>query len=57
MTLEFLGDATNIVLVGPNGVGKSMLALNITHQALIEGHTMLFSGAGVSRNKLTDLHS
>jgi DNA replication protein DnaC len=57
MTLEFLGDATNIVLVGPNGVGKSMLGLNITHQALIEGHTMLFSGAGVSRNKLTDLHS
>jgi DNA replication protein DnaC len=28
MTLEFIGDATNVVLVGPNGVGKSMLAQN-----------------------------
>ena len=37
MTLEFLGDATNVVLVGPNGVGKPMLAQNIAHQALIEG--------------------
>src|SRR5437868_7916410 len=45
MTLEFLGDATNVVLVGPNGVGKSMLAQNIAHQTLIEGHTVLFTSA------------
>ena len=25
MTLSFMADATNVVLVGPNGVGKSML--------------------------------
>ena len=37
MTLDFLGDATNVVLVGPNGVGKSTLAQNIAHQALIHG--------------------
>ena len=43
MTLEFLGDATNVVLVGQNGVGKYMLANNIAHQALIEGHTVLFT--------------
>jgi DNA replication protein DnaC len=29
MTLDFLGDATNAVLVGPNGVGKSTLARNL----------------------------
>ena len=26
MTLEFLGDATNVVLVGPNGVGNSVIS-------------------------------
>src|SRR5215472_18940180 len=29
MSLDFLNDATNVVLVGPNGVGKSTLAQNI----------------------------
>lgn len=46
MSLDFLRDATNAVLVGPNGVGKSMLAQNIAHQALIHGHTVLFTSAG-----------
>jgi DNA replication protein DnaC len=26
MTLAFINDATNVILVGPNGVGKSMVA-------------------------------
>ena len=34
------------MLVGPNGVGKSTLAQNIAHQALIQGHTVLFTSAG-----------
>ena len=34
MALDFLDDATNVVLVGPNGVGKSMIAQNIAHQTL-----------------------
>ena len=29
MSLDFLKDATNAVLVGPNGVGKSTLARNL----------------------------
>ena len=45
MALDFLDDAGNIVLVGPNGVGKSTLAQNIAHQALIAGHTVLFTSA------------
>ena len=28
---EFIAEATNVVLVGPNGVGKSMLAKNLVH--------------------------
>ena len=46
MALAFLADAANIVLVGPNGVGKSMVAQNVAYQALIAGHTVLFASAG-----------
>ena len=46
MTLSFMKDASNVMLVGPNGLGKSMLACNIGHQALIQGHTVLFVSAG-----------
>ena len=35
MQLEFLADAVNVILVGPNGVGKSTLARNIAHQAVL----------------------
>ena len=57
MTLEFLKDATNAVLVGPNGVGKSTLAQNIAHQALIQGHTVLFTSAGQLLGDLCALDS
>jgi DNA replication protein DnaC len=30
-----------VILVGPNGVGKTTLAANIGHQALLAGHTVL----------------
>jgi DNA replication protein DnaC len=46
MSLEFMGEAANAVLMGPNGVGKTMLAQNIGHQALVHGHTVLFTSAG-----------
>ena len=57
MTLDFLDDATNVVLVGPNGVGKSTLARNIAHQALIHGHTVLFTSAGQLLGDLAALDS
>ena len=57
MTLEFLNDATNAILVGPNGIGKSTLAQNIAHQAVIHGHTVLFTTAGQLLGDLAALDS
>lgn len=52
MGLHFLAETANVVLVGPNGVGKSMIARNIAHQALLAGHTVLFTSAGHLLNEL-----
>ena len=52
MQLEFLKEATNIVLCGPNGVGKSTIACNIAHQAVLNGHAVLFTTAGHMLNDL-----
>ncbi|MDE2454305.1 MAG: ATP-binding protein, partial [Burkholderiales bacterium] len=57
MTLEFLGDASNVVLVGPNGVGKTMCACNIGYQAVLAGHTALFTTAGHMLGELAALDS
>jgi DNA replication protein DnaC len=52
MQLGFIGDATNIILAGPNGVGKSTIAQNIAHQALLQGHTVLCASASAMLNDL-----
>ena len=57
MSLDFLKDATNAVLVGPNGVGKSTLARNLAHEAVIHGHTVLFTTAGQLLGELASLDS
>jgi DNA replication protein DnaC len=57
MSLSFMLDATNVVLVGPNGVGKSMLACNLGHEALIQGRTVLFTSAGQLLGDLAALDS
>jgi DNA replication protein DnaC len=57
MGLDFIKDAANAVFVGPNGVGKSTLARNIAHQALVSGHTVLFTHAGQLLGDLTALDS
>ncbi|MER8556867.1 ATP-binding protein [Mesorhizobium sp. M1217] len=46
MGLDFIRDAGNAVLIGPNGVGKSTFARNIAHHAVLNGHTALFTSAG-----------
>jgi len=57
MQLNFIAEAANVVLVGNNGVGKSMLARNVAHQALIRGHTVRFTKAGELLGDLAALDS
>lgn len=52
--LNFFDESTNVIFVGPNGVGKTMLAKNIAHQALHKGHSVLFTTASTM---LSDLAS
>jgi len=42
LRLDFLKDHRNIVFVAPQGLGKTMLAQNIAHQAVLAGHSVLF---------------
>jgi DNA replication protein DnaC len=45
LSLGFIKTGHNTVLVGPNGVGKTMILKNVAHQALIRGHTVRFATA------------
>ena len=42
LTLDFLAQARNLIFCGTNGVGKTMIAKNIAHAAVLAGHTVLF---------------
>ena len=42
-SLSFIEEPANIVLIGPNGIGKTMLAKNLLHQAILHGHTARFT--------------
>ncbi len=45
LTLDFLGEGRNLVLVGRNGLGKTMIAQNICHAAVLAGSSVLFRSA------------
>lgn len=45
LSLEFLREGRNLILLGPNGVGKTMLTKNIAYQAVLAGHSVLFKTA------------
>ena len=57
LSLDFLNEHSNILLQGPNGVGKTMLAKNIAQHALLHGHTVLFANAGQLLGDLTAIDS
>jgi DNA replication protein DnaC len=57
MSLEFLKEPSNIILVAPNGLGKTMIAQNVAHQAVICGHSVLFTTAGHMLGDLAALDS
>lgn len=45
LTLDFLHEGRNLVLVGRNGLGKTMIAQNICHAAVLAGSSALFRSA------------
>jgi DNA replication protein DnaC len=45
LTLDFLPEARNLVLVGRNGLGKTMIAQNICHAAVLAGYSVFFRSA------------
>lgn len=42
-SLSFLEEAVNVILIGPNGLGKTMLLKNLAHQAVLHGHSARFT--------------
>ncbi|HEV8486620.1 MAG TPA: IS21-like element helper ATPase IstB [Blastocatellia bacterium] len=45
LTLDFIKEARNLILIGPNGLGKTMIAKNICHAAVLAGYSVLFRSA------------
>jgi DNA replication protein DnaC len=48
----FVAEGANVVLVGPNGIGKTMIAKNLAHQGLLKGLTVRFVTASTLLNDL-----
>lgn len=44
-SLDFIREAENPILIGPNGVGKTLIAQNLAHHAVLRGFTVLFTPA------------
>lgn len=44
-SLQFIEEGNNVVLIGNNGVGKTMIIKNLAHEALVRGHTVRFTTA------------
>lgn len=45
LALDFMAGETNVVLAGPQGIGKTMLAKNVAHNAVLAGNTVLVTTA------------
>jgi DNA replication protein DnaC len=52
LTLDFLPESRNFVMVGRNGLGKTMIAQNICHAAVLAGYSVLFRPAAALLEEL-----
>lgn len=52
LTLGFFEEGANTMLLGPNGVGKTMLLKNLAQHALLRGYTVRFTTASDMLNEL-----
>jgi DNA replication protein DnaC len=41
-TLDFLAKGENVIFVAPHGLGKTLFAKNLVHQAILAGHSARF---------------
>ena len=57
LRFEWLARGRNLVLVGPNGTGKTMIAKNLAHQAVLRGATARFLTASELLNTLAEQDS
>jgi DNA replication protein DnaC len=55
--LEFINQADNLILLGPNGVGKTMLGQNLCYQAVLHGLPTLFTTASALLADLSERHT
>ena len=51
---QFIDEAANVVLLGPNGTGKTMIAKNLAYQAVLRGYTVRCATASDMLNDLAD---
>jgi DNA replication protein DnaC len=52
LSLGFFEEGVNTLLLGPNGVGKTLLLKNLAHHALLRGYTVRFITASDMLNDL-----
>jgi DNA replication protein DnaC len=45
LRLDFLAEPRNVVLAAAQGLGKTMIAQNVAHNAVLGGHGVLFISA------------
>jgi DNA replication protein DnaC len=51
-SLSWIDTASNLIVLGPNGVGKTMIAKNLVYQAVVRGATARFVTASEMLNDL-----
>ena len=56
-SLDWIASASNLILVGPNGCGKTMLAKNLAYHAVLAGYSARFWIAADLLNSLAEIDS